>query len=146
MLARHNLRVAGHLVFEKWPFFALTIIFCVLTFVVQKNGAAISSMDRTGTYARLANVIMSYLRYLAKVFWPTDLAVLYPFPVSERSYLALWPDWQLIAGVLVLLLISINPVPASGKCGPALPWAGFGFWAQWCRSSGSFKSARNWYG
>ena len=30
---------------------------------------------------------------LGKTLWPADLAVLYPFPINEHSYLALWPAW-----------------------------------------------------
>ena len=97
----------GSLLFEKWPFFVLSAIFCVVTFWVQKTGAAMPSLDRTGFEVRLANVLMSYLRYLGKAVWPADLAMLYPFPVNERSYLALWPGWQIIAAAIVLLLVSI---------------------------------------
>ena len=94
------------LLLEKIPFFLLVAIFSALTFVVQQSHAAMSSTDRVGLDLRVMNIIVSYLRYLGKAFWPVDLAILYPFPVSGRSYLALWPDWQIAAALMVLALIS----------------------------------------
>lgn len=64
-------------------------------------------LEKVGVDLRAANVIASYLRYLAKCFWPSDLAILYPFPTSEHSYLAIWQDWQLASAVVVLVLLSI---------------------------------------
>jgi Flp pilus assembly protein TadD len=86
-------RRVGGLVWEKWPFFALTLGFCVLTYWVQQTHAAVLPSGRLGWDVRLGNVILSYVRYLGKTLWPADLAVLYPFPTGEHSYLALWPAW-----------------------------------------------------
>jgi Flp pilus assembly protein TadD len=94
-------------VLEKWPFLLLTLVFCVVTFWVQHNAAAISSTDRIGLEPRLTNIISSYLRYLGKTVWPSDLAIIYPFPVNDHSYLALWPAWQVIAAALALIFFSI---------------------------------------
>src|SRR5208283_3909024 len=49
---------------------------------------------------RLGNVLLSYARYLGKIVWPARLAPLYPRPVS------LLPEWQLLALMALLLLIS----------------------------------------
>jgi hypothetical protein len=85
-------RLVG-LVWEKWPYFALTLVFCGVTYWVQQTHAAVSPLERTGWDVRLGNVILSYVRYLGKTLWPADLAALYPFPINEHSYLALWPAW-----------------------------------------------------
>jgi tetratricopeptide (TPR) repeat protein len=97
----------NHLLFEKWPFFALSALFCVITFLVQHRSPAMPSLDRLGLGFRLDNVIASYLRYLGKTVWPVDLAAHYPLPVNGRSYLALWPDWQILAAALLLVCVSV---------------------------------------
>jgi Flp pilus assembly protein TadD len=75
-----RLSTLGSLFLEKWPFFALTAFFSVLTFTIQKNYAAMTSWDRLGPGPRAANAIASYLQYPADLLWPAKLAVLYPYP------------------------------------------------------------------
>ena len=94
------------LAWEKWPFFGLTILFSSLTYLSQRHGALVT-LDRLDSTTRAANIVASYLRYLGKMFWPQDLAVLYPLPHNENSYLAFWPGWQLLAGAAALILISV---------------------------------------
>ena len=67
------------LVREKIPFFALAAASCVITFLVQKKGQAVQTLENLSLADRLANSVVSYSRYLGKLFWPTDLAILYPF-------------------------------------------------------------------
>jgi tetratricopeptide (TPR) repeat protein len=82
----------GRLLLEKLPFFALTIASCVVTRLVQ-NGA-LWSTNSLSFHFRVANALMSYLRYISKMFWPTDLALIYPYP-------HFWP----MAGVIVVALL-----------------------------------------
>jgi tetratricopeptide (TPR) repeat protein len=83
------------LVKEKIPFFVLAAAASVVTFVVQKNGGAMVLVETTPFGARCANALLSYGRYLEKLVWPADLAVLYPYPGN-------WPVTQvLLAGVLL---------------------------------------------
>jgi Flp pilus assembly protein TadD len=120
-----RLRVFKPLILEKWPFYVLTAGLCALTYFVQQTHAAVSSLARTGWDMRLGNVILSYVRYLGKTLWPADLAVLYPFPVNENSYLALWPAWGI--GLAAAALLGF-----SGWCCRQLsrrPWLAVGwFW------------------
>ena len=84
------------LLFEKIPFFALAVVASVVTFVVQKHAGAVTEGETLPLGARGANALISYCRYLGKMFWPTDLAVFYPHPGH-------WPIWEvLLAGVLLL--------------------------------------------
>jgi tetratricopeptide (TPR) repeat protein len=85
------------LVLEKMPFFALSIASSIVTFNVQKHGGAVSTSITVG--ARLANAVVSYVRYIVKMLWPVDLSVLYPHPGS-------WPVWAVILSCAILLLIS----------------------------------------
>jgi tetratricopeptide (TPR) repeat protein len=75
-------RVPGvlRLVLEKWPFFLLTIISCVVTFLVQRHGEAVMTFQQFPLHLRAANALIAYERYLGKTFWPSGLAILYPLP------------------------------------------------------------------
>jgi tetratricopeptide (TPR) repeat protein len=81
---------------EKVPFFLLVIPASIVTFAFQKSSGAVSSLSNLPVTARLANAVISYPRYLGKMIWPADLAVLYPHPIH-------WPA-GLVALAAVLLL------------------------------------------
>jgi tetratricopeptide (TPR) repeat protein len=84
-----------NLVKEKIPFFAIAVAASVVTFVVQKHGGAVKTVEYLPLGARVGNALISYCRYLGKMFWPTDLAVLYP----HHGY---WPLAKvLLAGVFL---------------------------------------------
>jgi tetratricopeptide (TPR) repeat protein len=89
------------LLVEKAPFFLLSAIVSVVTYVAQRN-SGVTSTSSTGLYlsfgARLENALVSYGRYLGKLFWPADLCALYPYPDH-------WPAQKILfAGLLVLSL------------------------------------------
>jgi tetratricopeptide (TPR) repeat protein len=73
---------ALHLAWEKWPFFLLTIISCVVTFLVQsqRSGDAVASLELVPLHYRFCNALVSYGLYLLKMVWPVGLAVFYPLP------------------------------------------------------------------
>jgi protein O-mannosyl-transferase len=84
------------LVWEKIPFFVLAAVMSVVTFMVQKRLGILAAGEHLPLGARLGNALISYCRYLGKMFWPTDLAGLYPHP-------GYWPlEKALLAGVLLL--------------------------------------------
>ena len=88
----------GGLLLEKAPFFALSLASCIVTFLVQRKGGAVSTSISLG--ARLANAVVAYVRYLGDCFWPRRLSVLYPHPGH-------WPAWEVAAAATVLLTISV---------------------------------------
>jgi tetratricopeptide (TPR) repeat protein len=92
------IRDCGILLVEKIPFFVLMIASCVVTRLVQ-NGAVWSTASLPFSF-RLANALMSYVRYISKLFWPADLALIYPYPHS-------WPIAGVIAVALFLALCSL---------------------------------------
>ena len=87
------------LVFEKWPFFALVAVSCVITFLAQHHGGMVVSLEEIPLHYRLDNVPLAYTRYLLKMLWPVHLAIFYPLP-KTISPLAV------VAAVAVLLAIS----------------------------------------
>jgi tetratricopeptide (TPR) repeat protein len=79
---------------EKAPFFVLAAVLSAVTVWAQRSGGAISSLERLPVGERIANALVSYVRYLGKMFWPTDLAVFYP-----RQQ---WP-WGAVVGAGAIL-------------------------------------------
>ena len=59
---------------EKLAFFALALGSCAVTLAAQAPG-----IGRAGLALRLGNVALALPAYLALVFWPVRLAVLYPY-------------------------------------------------------------------
>ena len=49
---------------------------------------------------RLANAVVSYVRYVGKAFWPTHLAPMYPHPGNSL------PKWEVLAALLFLLVVT----------------------------------------
>jgi Flp pilus assembly protein TadD len=85
------------LLVEKIPSFVLAVAAGVVTFAVERHGGALAAgEDLPPLGARVGNALISYGRYLGKVFWPTDLAVVYPHP-------GYWPLGKVVlAGGLIL--------------------------------------------
>jgi tetratricopeptide (TPR) repeat protein len=87
----------GPLLLEKVPFLVLSAASCVITFLVQRHGGAVSTSVSLG--ARLTNGVVAYGRYIRKMWWPSDLSVLYPHPGN-------WPLVPVIWSAAALLAIS----------------------------------------
>ncbi len=98
-LQRLNRATVRRLLMEKIPFFALTVFFCVLTFWLQKKYTAVRSLEQIGMVTRLENATLSYVNYLGHFFWPSNLAVIYPYPQSFDVV-------QVLLAALLLLAIS----------------------------------------
>ena len=91
-----QLSTIGRLMREKIPFFVLVAMASIVTFVVQKHGGALTTGENLPLGARSGNALISYCRYLGKLFWPADLAVFYP-------RIEQWPlEKVLLAGGLIL--------------------------------------------
>jgi protein O-mannosyl-transferase len=85
---------------EKVPFFALSALSCVLTFLVQRACGAMTPLDKGPLEVRVANALVGYVRYLGKTVWPSDLAIFYPYVRFSLG------SWQVIAAGLVLLAVT----------------------------------------
>jgi protein O-mannosyl-transferase len=89
------------LVWEKIPFFLLAAAASVVTLVAQRHEGALTAGEHLLLGERAGNALISYCRYLGKLFWPTDLAVFYPHPGQ-------WPiGSMLLAGGLILCLSAL---------------------------------------
>jgi protein O-mannosyl-transferase len=86
----------GSLLLEKAPFFALAILSSVVTILAQRRGGSVVPIEVIALDARCWNALVSCLRYAGKLFWPQNLAVIYPY-VRE------WPSWLIgLAAAFVL--------------------------------------------
>ena len=86
------------LVKEKLLLFCLTAfsVFMILSASLARSKEALPSYLIISLTDKIKNVLISYVSYIGKMFWPFHLAIPYPFnPISSTS----------AAGALVLLLI-----------------------------------------
>jgi Flp pilus assembly protein TadD/intracellular septation protein A len=83
------------LLLEKAPFFALSAVISPVTMHFAQYVGAVHTQIPLGV--RLSVCLSGYLGYLEKTFWPTNLAVLYPFDVPSD------PRVVLAAGVLAAI-------------------------------------------
>ena len=105
-----DLRLVWRLVCEKIPFFALAALASVATFMAQQHGGSVTTVEVLSFGMRGGNALISYCRYLGKLFCPTDLAVFYPHPVH-------WPLMEvllaggLLLGITVILFVQRRRYP-----------------------------------
>ena len=91
---------------RKLPFFALAALSSAITLIVQRQGGAVSTSLSVG--ARIANALVSCVRYIGKLLWPENLSVLYPHPGH-------WPAWQVIASAALLLAVFAAVIPLARR-------------------------------
>src|SRR5581483_9110386 len=73
----------------------------IVTFLVQRTGGAVESLDYLPLGLRIKNAMVSYLIYIGQAVWPARLAVFYPHPLNI-------PWWQPAGAAAVLILISLT--------------------------------------
>jgi len=112
----HKKSIIISLIREKIPFFILSAASCVITFIVQKKGGAIGSLDVFTLKARIANTIVSYAGYIGKMFWPVKLSVFYPHPDVLLV-------WKVSGACFLLVSISFLTIKYSRK----YPWLAVGW-------------------
>jgi len=86
------------LVREKIPFFLFSALSSVVTVYGQQKGGAMATLDKVPVFARIENALIAWVKYIWLMFWPRDLAILYPFP----KHLVLWQ--AALAGVVLVLI------------------------------------------
>ncbi len=80
---------------QKAPFFALSGAAAAVTYFVQQGSGAVRTAETFPLDLRFANAVVSYVIYVAKMFWPSGLAAFYPYPVVV-------PAWQVIGSIFLL--------------------------------------------
>lgn len=87
------------LVREKLPLMALAIVSAVITLRAQQAGGAVASLLQRPLSLRTGNALVSYTRYLGKMFWPWKLAPLYPYPTKPFSALEVMGATLMLLGI-----------------------------------------------
>jgi protein O-mannosyl-transferase len=97
-----SVKAAFRLALEKAPFLALSAASCVVTLIAQRKGGALASLEggsAVSLEARLINTPISYVWYLVKLVWPSDLAVIYP-------YVRTWPLEKVLLATALLVVVT----------------------------------------
>jgi protein O-mannosyl-transferase len=92
------------LVVEKFPLLILSGAVCLTTLLAQKE-----AMSHLPLSVRAGNAAVSYVAYLKQMFYPSGLAVFYPYPETGLALA------KIIAAVLLLLAISAVAIVARRK-------------------------------
>ncbi|MDQ2970629.1 MAG: tetratricopeptide repeat protein, partial [Acidobacteriota bacterium] len=77
---------------EKAPYLLLSAVASLITLRAQRAGGATAALP-VALLPRVENAIAACARYLGKIFWPTDLAVLYPHTATSLG----WKTWAAAA-------------------------------------------------
>ncbi len=88
------------LIREKIPFLGLSAASCVVTLFAQR--ATIAPIQLLPLSNRVGNALAAYVTYLKQMFFPANLAVLYPHPASAS------PRWE--SGLALMILAGITAV------------------------------------
>ena len=88
------------LLWEKAPLFVLAILSSIVTYIAQQKGRAVQSFEVLSPIVRIGNAFVSYISYMGKMIWPSNLAVFYPHP-------GLLVSWQVLGSVLLLISITL---------------------------------------
>ena len=85
---------------EKIPLFVLSAASCIQPFITgaPEQGVVVKGVDHS-LWLRIGNALVSYIVYIGKLFWPSDLTVFYPYPASI-------PAWRALGALALLLAIS----------------------------------------
>jgi len=84
------------ILWEKTPMFALSAGACVVTYWVQRSTGAVQAIPFA---TQAENAMVSYLTYIRQMFWPTRLAMPYPYAQSVAA-------WQAALAAIVVLGVS----------------------------------------
>jgi tetratricopeptide (TPR) repeat protein len=94
---------------EKWLWFAAAIALGVVTIVVQNDVGTLILTKELPLEARAHHAIQSYGVYLARAFWPTNLAAFYPYDAEYAPSFAVALAILLATSALTLRLARARP-------------------------------------
>jgi len=121
-----------HIVLEKIPFLALATLVSTLTFMASQKVGGISSFDVVSLDVRISNAMVSYIKYIMKMIYPSKMVVLYPFRmlpplevigasvllaglswfaiknIQKRPYLTVGWLWYLVTLVPVIGIVKVG--------------------------------------
>jgi protein O-mannosyl-transferase len=88
----------SRLIWEKAPFFLMVVGSSITVFILQKMGGAVKSIEAFPLEDRIINALVSYLSYLQKMIWPSELSVFY---AHAGNTLPVWKG--LVSAALIIV-------------------------------------------
>jgi tetratricopeptide (TPR) repeat protein len=96
---------------EKLPLLALSAAASAVTMVAQASQGATKMIgDKVNLPMQLANAAIAYVKYLAMMFWPADLAVFYPYDFHPRLPLVML-SVAIVATITLAALLLVRRAP-----------------------------------
>lgn len=93
-------RISFQLILEKIPLFFLAGLSIYLASASIQGIGSYKSLQSGPVMLRIANALVSYVKYIGMMIWPQNLTVLYPFPKMV-------PIYQTLGAFLTLVCASI---------------------------------------
>jgi TPR repeat protein len=93
-----------HLIFEKLPFFILSLLSSAVTYYAQAQGGSVAGIHAVPFTFRVVNALVSYTNYIRYMLWPQNLAVIYPLPPTLTLVQAAISGLTLVGITLVVYL------------------------------------------
>jgi protein O-mannosyl-transferase len=87
------------LILEKVPLLIFSLISMGISSLSLSRAGVIVAAGEVPIGLRFENAIVSYMKYMWKMIWPSNLTVFYPYPESI-------PLWQIIVAPMLIILIS----------------------------------------
>ncbi len=90
----------GWLILEKIPLLAMSAMLSGVTFLAQRGGEIVPTLERLPLEYRVANMFLSYIKYIIKMIWPSGLAICYP---HTRAILS---DVPVVICIILFILLT----------------------------------------
>lgn len=94
-----TLTAPKRLVLEKLPLLGLSLASAAITFLAQSSAKA--SFEQLSFSSRVINAVISCAVYLRQMFWPSQLAIPYPYPAHPA------PVWATLLAIILLGAVSV---------------------------------------
>ena len=95
----------ARIILDKLPLLALVIAASFLTYMAQIGAKHLEDGVWIPLSTKLENGAVAYIRYIGTLFWPANLAALYPNPGAIG--LPFWESREVIAAIAGLLTITV---------------------------------------
>jgi len=102
--AIENRRGLKFLLLEKIPLLIVSAALSMVTINAQTSAGALTHGDGQSVLLCAGNAFLSYVKYIRNMFWPTDLALFYPFEPSAITIPKVLAAVALLAALTVIIL------------------------------------------
>jgi hypothetical protein len=103
-ISRLQWKILYNLILEKIPFVVLSVVFSVMAFFAQQSGGALTKFTELSLKFRIYNALISYVKYIEKMFYPGHLAPFYPHPYANVSVLYAVISAAVLLAVTILVI------------------------------------------